>query len=365
MTTAYAPPVQSRPSSTPKLPRWTAIEWFVLSITFMPALVFIPGISFIRTPARCMAFILPILIWLHLRSKPRKPRPKGKFAPLACLNLICIWIGLQILNPLGIAQPLAVVGEATLLISVVLPAFWVPMALKDRRQIHRIMAILFFCNGCRSADGRAPAHSYPGRFDPPVIPALGGLGGMSAKQMTFQADLFTYQSDDGTKVMRPCGLTDTPGGASVAGCFAGILGICWALELKSSWKRLVSLGFSFLGVAAIYYTQVRSLLIMLVICLMCLWWLLVRQGNVAKATKMAVMGGAVVAGAFLYAVATVGKAILERFSTLVKQDPGSLYGGSRGRFVADALQNMIFQYPWAREWEGSARSTRSSVPART
>ena len=64
---------------------------------------------------------------------------------------------------------------------------------------------------------------------------------------------------DGRRIFRPCGLTDSPGAAAPAGAVAALVGLSFALRPIGILRRLVSAMLAFIGVAVIYYTQVRSI----------------------------------------------------------------------------------------------------------
>ena len=82
-------------------------------------------------------------------------------------------------------------------------------------------------------------------------------------QNIFGGEDLMYEMAAGRKILRPCGLTDTPGAVSPAGATAALIGLCWALRPIAFWKRLASLGLAFVGVAVIYFTHVRSAMVML------------------------------------------------------------------------------------------------------
>src|SRR5262249_47245398 len=137
----------------------------------------------------------------------------------------------------------------------------------------------------------------PSVFNPPVIPAMGNI---------FGGEDLIYAIASGRKIIRPCGLTDTPGAASPAGATAALIGLCWALRPIAVWKRLASFGLAFVGVAVIYFTHVRSALVMLAFCLVALTGLFVLQKHYRQAVLLAMAGGAMVLGALAWAVATGG-----------------------------------------------------------
>ena len=51
-----------------------------------------------------------------------------------------------------------------------------------------------------------------------------------------QGEDLVYEAGNGQKIMRPCGLTDSPGAVAPAGMAAALLGLCWALLPMAVWK---------------------------------------------------------------------------------------------------------------------------------
>ena len=189
-----------------------------------------------------------------------------------------------------------------------------------------MLAVLFLCNALSTLMGIGQVFR-PNVFNPPVIPAAGGeyFSGLS------------YQTADGRSIMRPCGLSDTPGSACSAGMVTALLGLCWALRPVAAWKRLACLGLAFLGVAIIYYSQVRSSLVMLAICLAALTALCALQRNYRQAALLTAGGAVLIVGAFAWVLASTGDVMSQRFLSLLEDDPAKLYYRSRGGFVAQRV----------------------------
>ena len=122
-----------------------------------------------------------------------------------------------------------------------------------------------------------------------------------------------------------------------------MIGLCWALRPVAVWKRLASLGLAFVGVAVIYFTHVRSALVMLAFCLVVLTGLFVLQKNYRQAVLLAT--------AVLDDIVLVrspgrwpwkgGSTVIQRFASLVNTNPAQLYYSSRGVFVEEALSDVL------------------------
>jgi hypothetical protein len=176
----------------------------------------------------------------------------------------------------------------------------------------------------------------PDTFNPPVIPALSTEFGRLA---------LTYTADDGRQIIRPCGLGDTPGQASTAGAMACLIGLAWALRPIAWWKRIASLGLAFLGVAVIYYSQIRALMVVLVICLFVLTIMFILQRSIGKATLLIFGSTVLIGGALIWVSQTVGSSVVTRFGTLWTSDPFKLYSDNRGGFITSTFDHVLVQNP--------------------
>jgi hypothetical protein len=141
-------------------------------------------------------------------------------------------------------------------------------------------------------------------------------------------------------VIRPCGLTDTPGAAAPAGAAAALIGLCYALRPVPLWRRGACLGLAFVGVAVIYYAQVRSAMVMLAICLTTVAGLLTYRGDLRSALTLVGGGAAMIGGALLWVARTMGGRVFERFGTLLTNSPLNVYAYNRGGFVLHALDTL-------------------------
>src|SRR5262249_1029368 len=157
--------------------------------------------------------------WLLIARYSKHLPGAHSYPPRRWLLLTIAWLLLSILHP-GINSPIAACAQVALYISVLSPAFWAPSVLVSSRQISRLMAILFLSNAFGSVLGIAQVYR-PDTFNPPYIPAMQGR---------YEGEDLKYQADDGRKILRPCGLTDTPGGAAPGGAAAALIGLCWALR---------------------------------------------------------------------------------------------------------------------------------------
>ncbi len=324
-------PAQADPS---RMPPWGWLELVVLSQTLFSALLFVPGISKARTAIRVAAYLVAPLAWFYVARRNRTPAGSDSFPARPWLIFSAVWLMLEVMHPNSHTLKSAA-AQAALYIAILSPALWAPAALASRKQVGRLLAILFVCNALSTVVGIGQVFR-PATFNPPDMPALKNIYG--GKNLM-------YETDDGRVIMRPSGLTDTPGSASLAGVTAALVGLCWALRPIGFVKRMLCLGAAFLGIAVIYFTHVRMALVMLAFCLVALIGLFILQRNWRQAALLTTGGVLAFVGAFLWALRSVGSSVAERFGTLVTSDPGTLYRTNRLSFLQHAFNTLAWDSP--------------------
>jgi hypothetical protein len=315
------------------MPPWGWLEWVVVSQTALPALLFVPGVAPIRTLTRVAAFGISLAALAAVGLSGRRA-PGRRFPAIPWLAAATGWLCLSILHP-GLNSPISGVAQITLNLAIMAPAFWGGAAMSDHRQLTRLMRLLLVCNGASALVGIGQFYR-PDIFDPPVMNIVGPEG---------TKDILSIETADGRKIVRPCGLTDAPGGAASGGAMAALIGLSWALRSAPRWQRLGGLGLALVGVAVIYLSQVRSILIMLVFSLIAMFALLVLRKDFRKA---ALLGGGALAAMVLGMLWTlrVGSAeVAARFLNLLSSPAGKTYGDSRGRFLAETFGRYLWEMP--------------------
>lgn len=326
-TATYPRIAPTRP--TDRLPPWGYLEWFVVLQTALGILSFIPGLGPFRLLVRILPFATAFLPFF-MRSPFRK-------TPLPAEGLL---IGVMVVYAVAFFHPqtnsfMSGVAQVGLNLAIIAPAFWGPQMIYGPRQIRRLLVILLVVCGIDSGVGILQVYN-PQRY----IPA-----DLLAQMEDLKANGRVYQGADGQDIMRPPGLSNNPGAACASGMLGGLLAISFLLGRTALLLRLYCLATLFLGTAVIYMSMVRTAL--LVMCGMCvvLCLLNVLQGRVGKAVLvLAVAAGGCVAG-LIYAVALGGDAVEARYSTIVDQNPASLYYNSRGAGVQQTFTTTIFEYP--------------------
>lgn len=340
MTQAAA--IRPAPARTarPKRARWGWLEWFVIAQTFIPALLFLPGISAVRTPIRVLSYFVAMIAWAGIELLSRRRPGASAFSAGLLLRATAGLLLLLVFHP-GTNSLLAGLAQAMLYIAIFCPAFWVAGATTSKKQLGRVMLILLACNGLSSVVGIGQVFR-PETFNPPYIPSMDEkiVGEVTPLSLS-------YEDERGRKIIRPCGLTDQAGAASGAGAVAATVGLACALYPMNPILRLLSLACSFFGIAVIYYSQVRFTLVMFVICLIVLTGIFVLQRRVVQAGILAASGVALIGGAMAWVMATSGASVVERYTSFFDQSLSRTYEDShRGMFVQEAFERTLVENPF-------------------
>ena len=202
------------------------------------------------------------------------------------------------------------------------------------------MTILLVCNSISTLVGLGQVFR-PGTFNPPVIPSITG-----AAEDSIAVQSLSFTDQHGRKIIRPCGLSDSPGAAAAAGAVAALVGLAYSLRPLGMTRRLASLAMAFCGMAVIYYSQVRMIFLMEVICLAVLTGIFALQKNYGHAALLGGFGAAMIVGAFLWVMATSGQVVVERFLGLAQTSLADSYGkAGRAAYINHTLTVMIWEDP--------------------
>jgi hypothetical protein len=308
---------------------WGIPEWFVVSQTLLPAILMFPGTQGLRFLVRLSSFMVPVAILAYmvvLRNMPlgRHPAQPWLIASLAYLSLM---IAHPTTNSL-----LGGGAQVVLYFCVVSPLFWAPSLIRTPEHLRRIIVLLLVTNGVNAAVGVLQVYDpdtwMPGELSRIVTQSQHGLSAVS------------YIGAEGQRIIRPPGLFDTPGAVAGPGMFAGLLGAVFAASQIPKLYRLLSAVFAMAGIMAIYLSQVRVSLVLLVGMLALYLVVLVLQRRRASAAAFSTMLVVIVGGGLSMAVSLGGAAIMNRVTTLLEGDPFELYYASRGGQVAYAFGDV-------------------------
>lgn len=314
---------------------WGFAEFFVISQTALPALLYFPGTQPMRQTIRVSAFVISLAAfgwWLVSNTERRSPHRAAPWLAGATGVL-----AMMIFHPTT-SNLYGGLAHAALYFAVMAPFFWAPAFVSTPEHLARLIGLLLICNGANAVVGvlqvYAPDTFMPAELSRMITESAFGLGPVS------------YRGPDGQIIVRPPGLFDSPGAVAGPGMFAALIGVVFGLSAMPLWIRAGAFACSAAGVAAIYLTHVRISLVTTILMFVGYAFALTAQGRVKKATSIWVFGGALGALAFAIALSLGGDSIADRFMTLFAGDPVSLYRGSRGALLEESLSETIFRYPF-------------------
>jgi hypothetical protein len=313
---------------------WGFPEFFVISQTAIPALLYLPGSQQFRLYIRIASFAISfatLLWWAASSRRTSRPHPAQPWI-LGSMAYVVV----MFLHPMT-SSTLAGLAQFVLYLSVIAPIFWAGTFVRTPEHLARLMALLLICNGLNALVGVLQVYD-PARWMPPEMSrimsdSLYGLGTV------------TYRGPDGRMIVRPPGLFDTPGAVAGPGMYAALLGLVFASSAITWWKRLAALGASFAGIAAIYLSQVRVSLVVSILMFGAYFSVLMVQERKSRAMLFGGVAAAIVVATFSFALMLGGESIAERTLTLLAQDPVALYAGSRGGQLSYTFGEILQKYP--------------------
>ena len=330
----FEKPVAAAQARTLPKERWGFPEFFVVSQTLIPALLYFPGTQPFRLYIRVASFAISFatLAWWAVTvaktSRPHRAQP-WIFAAMA-------YVAVMFLHPLTVST-FAGLAQFILYLSVIAPIFWAGSFVRTPERLSRLMALLLICNGLNAIVGVLQVYD-PARWMPPEMSRV-------MTETVYGLGTVTYRGPDGRLIVRPPGLFDTPGAVAGPGMYAALLGLVFATSAIAPWRRLAAIGASFAGIAAIYLSQVRVSLVVAILMLVSYASVLVLQERKARATLFAAAAAAIVVATFAFALTLGGQSIAERTFTLFAQDPLALYAGSRGGQLTYTFGELLQKYP--------------------
>jgi hypothetical protein len=306
-----------------------------LAVQFLwGALLFIPGAQAYRPVIRGLPYLTSVvMLGVYLPRVMKGRSPRGTVPLLAALGLIVT----NLLHPAssfgsGLAQCLF---QAT----IAAPMFWGWRAVRSAESFKRLLWIAFIFNTAGAVLGVLQVYS-PERFMPPQFSTLG------LRLNDMYVESLTYVGADGQVIVRPPGLSDQPGGAAVSGALTVVLGAAMSLAATTTVGQVASLAAVGVGLAAIYLTQVRSLLLMSIGALAVLALVLFRRGQMQLAARVGITTAALVIGSFLWARSLGGEAVEKRFVSITQDGALATYQSNRGGFVGETFGEMLDLYPF-------------------
>ena len=270
---------------------------------------------------------LVALVWVS-GAKRQHPSARWVTAALAVLAL-----GLFHPTTNG---PMVGLAQIALYTAIAAPIYWVPRLPVDRDALVKLIALLWLFETTSAAFGVLQVR-YPGRFMPAVSDVVeSNAVGIEAVSITLA---------DGSRIPRPMGLTDRPGGAAGAGVAAVLFGIGFLIAVRKKAVQLAAAGSVVIGLFCIYLSQVRAALVVAVITAGAFMVMLAWIKRTGDAVRLLVIAAVLAVASFSWAVAVGGTSMTDRMASLIQSSPQEVYSNNRGFFLFHTVGVLLPQYP--------------------
>jgi hypothetical protein len=327
-----APRVRTRDASLLlgfSLPAW--VLGFVYFQIACQLFLLVEAVAPFRSLIRSASFGISLVMLAFLPGKTSVQRHPAAGAACAVLGVII----LSYLHPGTI--PLAGAAQVLMYAAIIGPVFWVTRAGVRSADLHRIVLLIWIFHTASSVAGVIQV-LYPGHFQPALSSYTSGLD-------ADYVDSLMITTTSGVRVFRPMGLTDMPGGACFSGFYAVLFGLGFFLASRKLSMKLLSLASMLFGFTCLYLTEVRSVLVMLAICIVALLLLLLWRGERTRLISVGTALLAIVGLSLAWAVALGGDAVTRRIASLTAGDPQDVYYQSRGTFLDYTIHELLPTYP--------------------
>ena len=315
--------------------RWGWLELFVLVQVLWGVLLFVPGSQAYRTYIRGFPYAASLVaLAMFLRSRGADTAAPGGRWILASLALMVA----------ALAHPatwfMSGIAQIVFQLSIAAPVFWTARNWITPERLERMLLLVCSANFLSAALGLLQVY-YPQTFMPPEFSRLA---------LRLNAEVvgsLTYIGSDGREIVRPPGLSDIPGGAAVSATVTALFGFAFATRAHVTYRRrLLFLAAAVIGLTVLYLTHVRSLLVMLCICMIVAGAVRLRQGRVLHSAWIVGSAAVVITASFAWAVAVGGESVVERFQSMLDVGVLQSYQENRGNFLSYTVQELLYQYPF-------------------
>lgn len=309
------------------------ISWlhsFVLIQFLLQLLLLVPEISKVRILLRIGTFALSLgLLWKIPQTGVKHPAKPWAIAVLCIMALQLCWHPYLSSVPAGTAQCL-------MYLAILGPLFWVSRLDLTEKDFRWLIYLMWGFHTLSSVVGVLQIY-YPDIFQFAVSSVIedGAYGGEQLK-ITLANGQFIY---------RPSGLSDVPGAAATSGFYALLLGAGIALQERNFIFRLAGLASVPIGLFCIYLSQVRSTLIVSLVCLAVIALVLLQLRQFWKVITMACAMLMIVVTTTTWAVSIGGDMTSERFISLLQESPDTVVYQNRGYFLEETIVDLIPKFP--------------------
>jgi len=282
-----------------------------------------------RVLFRSAAFSISLLAIVAVSG--RANRHPARFAAMAILAIV----GFGFVHP-QTASALAAIAQLVLYTAIIGPIFWVPRLAVNRQTLVRLFTVFWSFHVLSSIFGVLQIY-YPGQFQPNISDNVITQGELSkGLQITLA---------NGESVWRPMGLTDSPGGAGMAGLYAFVFGMGF-LAIGERWTmRIAGMGGMVVGLFCIYLSQIRSIFLLTIIIAITFAAILAALRRYSAVSRLGIAVPVIGVAVFLWASAVGGAGMVKRLETLIEADPGQVYYSNRGVFLEDTFTSFLPENP--------------------
>ncbi len=312
----------------------SSVRWLYGFILFQIAcqlfLAFGPvgtGRVVVRGAAFGSSLLMMSLLWAGRRSAyPARP---------AATWILAI-IGLSSLHPT--TNTLASAGaQAVLYAAVLAPLYWIPSLSLNLAAFRRSIWLLWGFHILSAAVGVLQVY-FPDLLQPNVSTVFTGGEADSLAGLTIV-------TAKGELVLRPMGLSDAPGAAAMSGFYAVVLGSGFLLTARR-WRSIALYVTAMtVGMACIYLSYVRAVVVLVGICLVALGAALAWRRELRRLLVVAGLATFVALTGGTLAVAIGGEGVIDRLATLVEGPATEVYYQNRGHFLEHTLAELLPSYP--------------------
>ena len=311
------------------------LELFIAVQYCSTAVLLIPGTQPIRIFVRALPYMLSLsmLYLIGNAYKGRRKMPPGGLL----LTLALVILAVNLLHPSTDLS--AGVAQVVFQLSIAAPLYWASRLRLERPRLDWLLWLIFVSNAASAVLGLLQVY-YPDTFMPPEFSAQALAMNPAA------VEALSYRNAAGQLITRPPGLTDMPGGAAVGAIITTLLGLTLGSQASLAWyKRAAYFGLAGLALVTLYFTQVRSLLLMAAGAVLVVSVLLLKQRRITQAVTLGATTSVLLVGAFAWATAVGGESVYDRFIVITETGVTTSFQENRGIFIEHTVDELLYEYP--------------------
>ena len=289
-----------------------------------------PALGALRVPIRSAVFGASLYLFFTVVGR-RREHPSANAARWV-LGIVALGIFHPYANTLT-----ARLAQAAMYLAIIGPIIWVPRMRVALPTLRNVILTLWAFHTLSSAVGVLQVY-FPGEFQPNLSRVIAGRdeGYVNSLQIT---------TATGERVFRPMGLTDIPGGASLAGMYAVLFGLAFFVIERRHWMRVICVASMLVGTTAMYMAQVRATVVVTLVCIIGFAAVVAARGRTKQFGAILVVVMCVGLAAWFWAAAVGGAGVSSRMGTLLEAQPTDIYYENRGHFLEQTFKELLPRFP--------------------